>query len=287
MWRWLLFLPLAACLQSTPYSALGYACTSTAECDEKTLCVDGRCKVPEAAARPDATLTGVPPGTVLTPSGTVTVTQDGLVLENLDIVGCLRVEANRFTLRRSRITCGENVTVDQQPGKTGLVLEDLELVGPDRHFTLAVKAVGGLSARRIDLHHFEAGFALDPGTDFVIENNYLHDLYGLEDQAAGFVSDSGVFDVFIRRNHVDLRPLTTGAPVRFTTSHEWRNVHLEHNWLEGGEFGISIAVGTDQTDRFTLADNRFGRGFAKGPLDIPPGMTLTGNVFDDDNSPVQ
>ena len=58
--------------------------------------------VPSSCGYPDATNTG-PTGS-LTPSGSINVTTDGKVLENLDITGQVRISADNVTIKNSRIT---------------------------------------------------------------------------------------------------------------------------------------------------------------------------------------
>jgi len=48
---------------------------------------------------------GVPAGTTLTPSGSVTVNTAGTVLNGLDIQGGVTINANNVTIQNSRITC--------------------------------------------------------------------------------------------------------------------------------------------------------------------------------------
>jgi hypothetical protein len=58
---------------------------------------------PSRCGYPDATNSGVPPGTRLTPSGSLTVSDDGTTLDGLDIAGTVTVAADDVTIENSRI----------------------------------------------------------------------------------------------------------------------------------------------------------------------------------------
>jgi hypothetical protein len=62
---------------------------------------------PSACGYPDATNSGVPPGTALTSSGGFTASTPGKTYTNLDIHGTVTVTANNVTIANSRITTGD------------------------------------------------------------------------------------------------------------------------------------------------------------------------------------
>ncbi len=68
---------------------------------------------------------GVPPGTALTRhTGTLRVTDDGAVIEAMDVRGIIDVVADDVTVRNTRVTSGSHFAVKLRSGHTGLVVED-------------------------------------------------------------------------------------------------------------------------------------------------------------------
>lgn len=71
---------------------------------------------------------GVPAGVALTRhSGALRVTEDGAVVDAVDVSGIIDVIADDVTIRRSRVTSGSHFAVKLRSGHTGLVVEDTSL----------------------------------------------------------------------------------------------------------------------------------------------------------------
>ncbi len=64
--------------------------------------------------RPDKSDTGVPHGTKLRRSGSITVTQDGAVIEGLDVDGTITVKADNVTIRNTRVSAGDPKTNNKE-----------------------------------------------------------------------------------------------------------------------------------------------------------------------------
>jgi len=108
---------------------LGFADSASAACLPQ----------PSACGYPDATNTGVPPGTALTPSGSQTVTTNGAVLNGLDITGTVTVAADNVTIENSRITktsggSGSYVVILNN-GADNFTIRDTEISGPASNTT--------------------------------------------------------------------------------------------------------------------------------------------------------
>ena len=74
---------------------------------------------------------GVPAGTNLTPSGSITVSTAGTVINGLNITGTVTVKANNVTIQNSKITCNcgtGNVAVSAS-GVSGLTIKNSEISG--------------------------------------------------------------------------------------------------------------------------------------------------------------
>jgi hypothetical protein len=89
---------------------------------------------PSACGYPDATNTGVPAGTALTPSGSRTVTTNGAVLSGLDLTGTVTVAADNVTIQNSRIARSSggigSYAVILNDGADGFTIRDTEVLGP-------------------------------------------------------------------------------------------------------------------------------------------------------------
>jgi hypothetical protein len=70
---------------------------------------------------------GVPEGTDLTPSRSIRVTEDGAVVDALDVTGTIYVVADDVTVRRTRVTTTGYHAIRLGSGHTGLTVEDSTL----------------------------------------------------------------------------------------------------------------------------------------------------------------
>ena len=69
---------------------------------------------------PDASNTGVPAGTTLTPSGSITVAVAGAVVSGLDVSGCLVIEADNVTIKDTGTATAGTLNISE----TGVGLVD-------------------------------------------------------------------------------------------------------------------------------------------------------------------
>ena len=130
---------------------------------------------PARFGMPDATTSGVPPGTTLKPyTGPMHITTDGAVIENVIINGMLTVEAENVTIRNSVIqnfsTWG--IQGDKAPGLR-VEYSDIDGTGSTRTSGMLI---GGDGAAAIgnDIRGMVIGIQL--AGDGIIKDNYIHDL---------------------------------------------------------------------------------------------------------------
>jgi hypothetical protein len=76
---------------------------------------------------------GVPQGTNLTPSGSITVTTPGAVIDGLDVSGGINVQANNVTIKNTRVNCttcapGDSAVLIGR-GFSGLAIQNSEVSG--------------------------------------------------------------------------------------------------------------------------------------------------------------
>lgn len=261
------------------------ACWALSACTPSTLNhPDGDAADVCLHPRPGPTTTGVPAGTTLTPSGPIRVTEDGAVVEGLDVDGEITVLANNVTIRKVRITSGDYYPIRYfDNGNTGLVVEDSEIVGTSGDVTSAI-AFAHYTARRLNVHGSSDGLKADE--DVLIEDSWIHDLDNAPDQHNDGVQSTGGPNVTIRHNDI-----SGASNANVQTGDEGgeatENLTVQCNWLSGGGYTLNIR-GRDNLPKNTrVIDNRFTRDFEYGPWAIDdPAPTVTGNVYDDTGEPI-
>lgn len=220
---------------------------------------------PSSCGFPDATNTGVPPGTALqTVDGGLTVTEAGTVIEGKDIRGCVAVEAPDVTIRRSKVTCTDFTAITswrESYSGGGLLVEDVEIDCQHTNGT----GVGsyGLVARRLNIHGCENGFDIDDSV--TVEDSYIHDLYEGSSGHADGIQLAGGAHITIQHNTI-FSPGGTSAII----SHPDRNsdVLVAGNLLAGGAYTLYCPEHTSAD--FRVIANRFSarfydKGGAYGP----------------------
>jgi len=235
-------------------------------------------------AKPGPTNTGVPVGTVLVPSGSLKIETAGTVVENLDIEGEVTILADNVTLRNVRIRSGDYYPIRYFDNDNhGLLVEDCEIEGTSDDVTASL-SFGNYTARRLNIHGGADGFKADENV--VIEDCWIHDLRNGPDQHNDGVQSTGGKGVTIRHNAISGASnacVQTGDEGAAT-----EDLTVQCNWLSGGGYALNIrGTGATRPKNTKVIDNRFARDSAYGPWTIDdPNPVVTGNVYDDDSSPV-
>ena len=234
--------------------------------------------------RPGPDNTGVPPGTELEPSGSIQVTDDGAILENLDITGEVQVLADNVTIRKVRITSGDYYPIRYfDENNTGLVVEDSEIIGTNGDVTSAI-AFRDYTARRLNIHGMADGLKAD--ANVLIEDCWIHDLSNGEGEHNDAVQSTGGKGVTIRHN--DLSGASNACVQTGDEGAATEDLVVQCNWLDGGGYALNIrGTGVTKPKNTQVIDNRFGHDSAYGPWTIDDeNPTVTGNVYDDTDQPI-
>jgi hypothetical protein len=227
---------------------------------------------PATSGFPDASNTGVPPGTTLTPyTGPSTISTAGTVIEG-KTMGCIRVTASNVVIRKSKISCaGGYAVMNGDRAYTGapLLIEDTEIDCKNGPGTALGEA--NLTVRRVDISGCENGG--DINQNWLVEDSYIHDLYnggsshtdGLQ-MASGHIENGqvvpGSLNVTIRHNTI----YGMGADGSFGTSAiisnrgADRNILIERNLMGGGAVAIYCEQGARGTN-YRVLNNAFTRRF--------------------------
>ena len=234
---------------------------------------------------PGPTNTGVPKGTVLTPSGSITVNKDGQIVEKLDISGTITVLANDVTIRSVHIKTGDYYPVRYfDNDNTGLVVEDSEIEGTSGNVTSSI-AFAHYTARRLNVHGGADGLKADE--DVLIEDCWIHDLSNGPGEHNDGVQSTGGRGVTIRGNSISGGSnscVQTGDDNGVAT----QDLAVECNWLSGGGYTLNIrGKGATKPSGTRVLNNRFARDYQYGPWTIDdPSPIVTGNVYADTGTPI-
>ena len=236
---------------------------------------------------PDASTTGVPAGVTLRPSGSVTVSSAGAVLENLHITGSVTVNAANVTIRNSLIDNTGTYPIKVGSGGS-VVVEDSEI---DGNGTASVAILPGkYTLRRVDIYDVRDGPRIE-GDDVVIEDSYIHHLHRVPDGHHDAIQIRKGSNITIRRNNLQAYNADTGDPMNAaiqigSLTAPMRNLVVDGNLMNGGNYTINS--GKSGSDPSYYRNNVFGRNFRYGILSSGPGVVWdSSNVWQDTGQPVR
>jgi hypothetical protein len=259
---------------------------------------------PVASAWPGLGRTGVPAGTHLVASGSITITAAGTVIDGRDVNGCISVEASSVTIKRTRVRGGFCSTnqIYIAPGHSAIRIEDTEVDGLNQNSFYAGIGGSGFTCLRCDIHNVGQGFNINGEFNIVIQDSYVHDLFtccGSHNEDI-YVGDSFPASITIRHNRLDNADGQTAAISLFADFGPIEHVTVDHNLLNGG--GYTLYGGStcpkpycSQTSDIVVTNNHFGRLFFAncgqyGPViafdPTLPGNVWSRNIWDDTKEPI-
>jgi hypothetical protein len=236
---------------------------------------------------PDASTTGVPAGVTLRPSGSITVGQDGTVLQGLHVTGTITVAADDVTIRDTLIDNAGTYPIRITSGRN-LVVEDSEIDGNGAGNVAILP--GGYTLRRVDIHDVLDGPRVE-GDDVLIEDSYIHHLHRVEGGHHDTIQIRHGNGIVIRRNNLQAFNPDTRDPMNASIQIGSLNGPLtglvvDGNLMNGGNYTIN--AGKSSPDPSYWRNNRFGRDFRYGVITGGPGVVWDAtNVYDDDGTPVR
>lgn len=242
---------------------------------------------------PDETNTGyLPTGVTLTPSGGLTISTNGTVVDSLDITGCVTVNANNVTIKRSRVTC--NGTHAILNNGLNLLVEDTTISCSDRAGPSGIHE-SNYTARRVDVSQCENG--MWAGDNTLVEDSYIHDImeYDLPDcldDPPGSDTDpchmdgiqTGFTDnnVIIRHNRIygEYRGGVQFGNSAMTAGGCATNYLFENNLVAGGGYTVRCELSCTTTN-YRVLSNHFSSIFINkvGGFGLQNECTLHGVTF--------
>jgi hypothetical protein len=212
------------------------------------------------------------------------------VIENLDITGNITIDANNVTVRNARVTSnGAKYLINIVPGRSGIVVEDVELDG--RGISTQGIVHGGYTARRVNIHDVEDGLRV--GSNTVVEGSWIHDLWHggawSDDPHSDAIQSIGGTNIVIRRNNLEgpWQEQTSAIIAHAHLGGPLRNVAIEGNRLSGGTYTLNLKARDGQPDLgadVVVRNNVFVRDSYKfGPkvTDRANSVVWSGNTWDD------
>ncbi|MGI5244877.1 hypothetical protein [Dactylosporangium sp. CA-139066] len=254
---------------------------------------------PRTSGKPDASSTGVRPGTQLTVvNGDQTYSTDGQVISGKDFHGFVKVTGKniRFVncIFRGRATSSNAALLDTNRG-TGTVVEDSEFVPSNPSATINGIDANNVSVYRANIHGSVDG--VQTGSNVLIQDSYIHDMHWFasdpnqgggpthNDGVQGFLGDS---NVVLRHNNIDMSTTKDGNAAFQDSA---KNSRVEDNWLDGGGCTLNFSHVNAPLGGIAIVNNRFGRhsGYVNCPILVSTQVTLSaisGNVWADNGQPI-
>ncbi|MGE3327833.1 MAG: hypothetical protein AB7N61_20780 [Acidimicrobiia bacterium] len=240
----------------------------------------------DLSAFPSAGTTGPDAGVRLRPSSSFQIVEAGTVIENVEVTGQIDVGANDVTIRNVKINATGLYGVRSLPGMTGLVIENVEIVGVTEKCSAGV-APNQYTARRVEVSGCEDGFKV--GNNTTIEGSWVHSLRysgGAHNDAIQAVGGS---NIQILRNRLDGPwQAQTSAMILHSDLLPLEDVRIAENLISGGTYSLYVKAkpGMPEPRDVVVEDNVWIRDSYKfgSHNQTGAGVTWRGNRFEDGTS---
>lgn len=223
------------------------------------------------------------------PLNYVKITGNNVVLDGLDINGCVYVDVGvtSATIKRTRITGNCDYLVRLYDTNTNIAVNftDVELVGG------AVQMKGtGYTWLRVNSWNF-TGKAAMTGSNTLIEDSYVHDQRcNPPDHQSGIGTNGGATNVIMRHNNIDLTPseCTSGGIANYDDFGAFHTILIEKNLINSG--GYCLKAGFEDNNAagnsgMQVLNNVFGRKYFPECGNVGSGIvsswmaSVSGNVW--------
>ena len=250
---------------------------------------------------PDASNTGVPAGTVLTPSGGLTITKAGTVINGLDINGDVIVRAANVTIQNSKVH--GRIDTSDNGAAPGTMIKRVEIIGPyNGAKDSGSPAVGytGFTCDGCVVHGWGKGFGLVK--DVTIKNSWVYDIIVYGDPANGGSHNEAILslggsNLVVTNNRLDAgdAPNVSASLALYSQMAAFNNVLVQGNLFDGGGYCVYAGLGGSYGASNTrFIDNTFGDKYDKkcggyGPAiaySTGNGNQWTGNVLESSGAAV-
>lgn len=229
----------------------------------------------DLTAWPNASNTGVPPGTAFTShAGDLTSSADGQVIDRMSVTaGTIVVNHDNVTVQRCKVDTLGYYCVRVMPGKTGALVRDCEL------FNAQNGIFGAGQFLRNNIYAIENAITVSGGNNTLIKDNFCHDFFqaGADPHYDGIAAQGGCNNIEVRHNRIDLNVAQTTCMFFSDEFGAADTLKAINNYFSGG--GYNIVVGGALTN-VVIQDNLLGMGVNGFFTTTTPAgnMTFSGNV---------
>lgn len=201
---------------------------------------------PPAAGWPNADNTG-PTGTLIIRNGGMTIGANDVVVENLDIRGCVEIRGARVQLRNVRVTgCTSGLGAVRVVSPGGVIISNAEIVCDS-----SIKGVvgEGFTLTRSEVRRCEDAVYIDRNANVI--GNYLHSLYeNVADPHTDVVQVvNGGANVLIEGNFMSNR--TSRPTSGYMGDGPTSNIVIRNNLIESGNWVVYCS----SSGSFTVTGN--------------------------------
>jgi hypothetical protein len=213
----------------------------------------------------------------LRPSDGFVVSEDGAVIEGLDISGQITIEADDVTIRDARITTDEFYGIFVDENAVNAVFEDITIIGEKLQCSAGLAPSGTWTARRIDVSGCADGVKMHGGQR--LEHSYIHDLATGEETHNDAIQVTSGENSVIHHNTL-IAPVQNAAIMMSSNFAPVDNWTITENRFSGGNYTVYIVnQGFGDPTRVTLTDNTWVTdSWQYGPYVVQgDGVTVAGN----------
>lgn len=219
---------------------------------------------PPPVRYPDETNTGVPVGVVLQPSGSLTITQPGAVIDSLEITGTVVVAADDVTISNSRIKNTGSIAIRNEGAN--LLVVDTEIDGQGKG--IPAVAYNSYTLLRVNIHNVGEGPRI-AGSDVTIEDSYVHHLVQIDGNHTDVIQVVSGSNIVVRGNNLQAYNPDTGtrgnAAFMFGEDDgEVRECLVEGNYMNGGNYTVNGGGSGTEGAACTFRRNQFGEDHRYG-----------------------
>jgi len=219
---------------------------------------------PVVVVYPDATTTGVPAGTVLVPSGSLTITAAGTVVDGLEITGTVTVAADNVTIKNTLIKNTGPFPIKNHGAN--LLVEDTEIDGQGKGNPAV--SFANYTLRRVNIHDVGEGPRI-AGGNITIEDSYVHHLVQIGDNHTDVIQAVSGSGIVIRGNNLQAYNPDTGikgnAAFMFgEDDNALRDCLVEGNLMNGGNYTVNGGGKGTTGAACTFRNNQFGHDYRFG-----------------------
>jgi hypothetical protein len=274
----------SAATTTTPTTTPAPTTTTTPTTTTATTSVAGSCfSSPGSCGYPDPAFgnMGVPSGTTLTPSGNITVTTNGAVINGIDVTGTITVEANNVTIQNSRVTCtgcepSRGFAIFEPNGYSGLTVQNSQVSGGNIY---AGGGQGGALNTFSHLYMFNCDECIQYG-DKVTDSYILVNAVAPGAHYEAFYTSDATVDF---EHDTFLNPHPQTATVFFDVNGGSgagcdNNVTINNSLLAGGGFLFYLCNGSTSvgTSKSSITNNRFARCTTQPTISTSSGYMCQG-----------